>query len=315
VKLHIVLACANFWMAASMGVLVAYDKVAHVLPGFVLANVFAHAHLAAIGWATMMVVGVAYRMLPMTFPSRVPAARTVYVSAILLEAGVLGLFGSLLVRSEWALLFGSFIVAGLVTFGVHVTWMLRRPRAKPASAPRVNFGVLHSASAAVWLIAAMIAGLVLLVTPSSPRMLHVAAAYGVFGLIGFLAQMVVAMEVRLVPMVTWFWAYARSGYQVEPPSPHAMRDRTLQALVFAAWTVGVPVLAGGMYTESAPLVAAGAWSLFVGVALAAIDNAVVVVSGARAATTSTAPTAPPTRAARDSETAAEPLAARRSGSS
>ena len=48
----------NFWFAASMGVLIAYDKVAHFLPGLVLSNVFAHAHLAALGWATMMVVGV-----------------------------------------------------------------------------------------------------------------------------------------------------------------------------------------------------------------------------------------------------------------
>jgi hypothetical protein len=46
---------------------------------------------------------------------------------------------------------------------------------------------------------------------------------------GFLGQMVVAMEVRLVPIATWFWSYARSGYRVEPPSPHGMRDRSLQA--------------------------------------------------------------------------------------
>src|SRR5262249_35017172 len=51
VKLHIVFACVNFWIAASMGVLVAADKAWHFLPGYVLANVFAHAHLAAVGWA------------------------------------------------------------------------------------------------------------------------------------------------------------------------------------------------------------------------------------------------------------------------
>ena len=60
-KLHIVLACVNFWMAASMGLLLAFDKFVHFLPGFVLSNVFAHAHLAALGWATMMVMGIGYR--------------------------------------------------------------------------------------------------------------------------------------------------------------------------------------------------------------------------------------------------------------
>src|SRR5262252_1562390 len=95
VKLHIVLACVNFWIAASMGLLIAFDKVCHFLPGFVLANVFAHAHLAAIGWATMMVIGVGYRLLPMILPSKMPPGRSVYATAALLELGVLGLFTSL----------------------------------------------------------------------------------------------------------------------------------------------------------------------------------------------------------------------------
>src|SRR5262249_36242933 len=61
VKLHLAFACVNVALAASAGILLGFDKAYHFLPGFVLANVFAHAHLAAIGWATMMVVGVAYR--------------------------------------------------------------------------------------------------------------------------------------------------------------------------------------------------------------------------------------------------------------
>src|SRR5262245_29361389 len=44
VRLHLMLACVNFWIAASMGLLIAFDKIRHFLPGFVLANVFAHAH-------------------------------------------------------------------------------------------------------------------------------------------------------------------------------------------------------------------------------------------------------------------------------
>jgi len=142
---------------------------------------------------------------------------------------------------------------------------------------------LHAASAAVSLIVAAAIGLTLLVVPVSPRTLQLAAAYGVLGLIGFLAQMVIAMESRLLPMVTWFWAYEASRYKVPPPSPHGMRDRILQAIVFGAWTVGVPVLAMGMWAVSAQLVSVGAWALFVGVALATLDSALVVVPAVHAA--------------------------------
>ena len=277
VKLHIALACVNFWLAASMGLLIATDKVWHWLPGFVVSNVFAHAHLAAIGWVAMMITGVGYRMLPMTFPAKMPDERSMYASALLLEIGVLGLFVTLLLRSAIALLFGVLIVGGMIAFGSRVAWMLRHHVSKPVGAPRVDFGRLHAAGAAVSLAIASAIGLVLLAKPSTPETLRAAAAYGVFGLVGCLAQMVTAMETRLIPTAVWFWSYAASEYQVPPPSPHAMRERWLQAIVFAGWTIGVLGLASGMWIESAALVRIGGWALFAGVVLATLDNAFVVV--------------------------------------
>ena len=72
ISAHIVLAFLNILGAATLGVLIGFDKVYHFLPGFVLSNVIAHAHLAAIGWAAMMVVGIAYRLLPMILPAAMP---------------------------------------------------------------------------------------------------------------------------------------------------------------------------------------------------------------------------------------------------
>jgi len=97
----------------------------------------------------------------------------------------------------------------------------------------------------------------------------------VLGLVGFLAQMVVAMEVRLIPLAAWFWAVDREPL-TPPMSPHQMRDRTFQTIVFAAWSSAVPLLAAGMFAESARLVGAGAWILFAGVAVATLDTLFVV---------------------------------------
>lgn len=120
-------------------------------------------------------------------------------------------------------------------------------------------------------------GLTLLVLPPSPTSLHLAAAYGVVGLLGFLAQIVIGMEQRLLPLFTWFWAYARSDFKVPPRAPLAMGDQTLQGLGFAGWAAGVPLLAAGMFRASAPLVAAGAWSLFAAVLLATLDTVFVLL--------------------------------------
>src|SRR5262249_45869533 len=159
-----------------------------------IANVFAHAHLAALGWATMMVVGVGYRMLPMTFPSKMPPPRSLYASAVLLEIGVLSLFAALLFRSPLSALSGMVIVAGFVTVGTRVVWMRRHGVSKPVGAPHPDFGLLHAAGAVLSLGAAATIGVVLVFRPSSPLMLRAAAAYGIFGLVGFLCQMVTAME-------------------------------------------------------------------------------------------------------------------------
>ena len=277
IKLHLTFACVNILIAATAGVLLGFDKAYHFLPGFVLANVFAHAHLAAIGWATMMVVGVAYRLLPMVFPSKMPTGRSLYASAILIETGVLGLFVTLLLRSAWATVFGALIVAGLIVFLGHVVWMARRPAPRPAAAPRIDFAVLHAAFSGISLVIAAGLGMSLLILPSTPKTLQAAAAYGVFGLVGFLAQIVVGMEQRLLPLFTWFWAYARSDFKVPPTPPLAMGDRTLQALGFLGWLAGVPLLADGMFRASGPLVAAGAWSLFAAVLLATLDTVFVLL--------------------------------------
>jgi hypothetical protein len=55
-------------LAASLGVAVGFDKLRDLLPGTSLDHVLAHAHLAVLGWATMMVMAAGYRLLPMILP-------------------------------------------------------------------------------------------------------------------------------------------------------------------------------------------------------------------------------------------------------
>ena len=257
--LHIAFGCVNFVVAASIGILLGFDKVLHFLAGFVLSNVFAHAHLAALGWATMITIGVAYRLLPRIAPARIPAPRFVHANAIVLEAGVAGLFVSLLLQSRWTIFFGIVVAVALAATAGHLIWTLRAPAPTRAVAVTIDFAWLHAAGAGVSLFVAIALGVTLLVAPLSPFSLRAAAAYGVFGLVGFLAQMVVAIEARLVPL----------------------RDRMLQAVVFVGWSVGVPTLAAGLFLESATLVAGGAWALLASLAIATLDTMSVVAPAMR----------------------------------
>jgi hypothetical protein len=271
VSAHIMLAFLNVLGAATLGVLIGFDKVYHFLPGFVLANVFGHAHMAAIGWASMMVVGVAYRLLPMVLPAAMPSGPRLWISAALLQTGVWGLFITLLLRAPIAWIFALIIVSGFVAFLSQVVWMLRRPRPRPPLLPRPDPAVLHAGASFAWLVVASMLGIWLTLAAPSPAALRVATAYGVFGLVGFLAQIVVGMEGRLLPVFAWYWAYANTGFKGPVPSQHEMPWRSGQELVFVLWLCGVPAMAGGLAFDAVPFVSAAAWCLLVATILDSVN--------------------------------------------
>jgi hypothetical protein len=261
VTLHVLLAFFNMMSAAVVGVLIGFDKVYHFLPGFVLSNVFAHAHLAAIGWASMMVVGVSYRLLPMVIPAAMPTGPRLYISALLLQAGALGLFVSLLLRNAFVWVFAVVVLAGFAAFLAQVVWMLRRPRPRPPRLPASDPAVLHAGAAFVSLSIASILGMWLALAAPSSATLRIAMAYGVFGLVGFLAQMVVGMENRLLPIFAWYWAYANTDFKGPVASQHDMPWRAGQEITLVLWLFGVPGLAVGLAFDAVPFVSASAWCL------------------------------------------------------
>lgn len=277
VTLHIRLAAMNFLAAATAGLLLACDKVYHFLPGYVLSNVFAHAHLAAVGWAVMMVVGVGYRLLPMVLPAAPPTGRSMMLSAILLEAGVIVLFIGLVLRAKWTPFGGILIVSGLLAFFRHVVEMVRHPRPRPFGALRPDFAVWHAMAAGLWLVAAMTIGIVLLFAPMSEWTLRAALAYGVLGLVGFLSQMILGLERRILPMHAWYWAFADTDFEAAVTPPHAIGNQTVRMLIFYLWLWGVPALALGFFIERPLMVGAGAWALLTGVLLAAADATTIVM--------------------------------------
>ena len=273
VTAHVALAFANIAAASTLGVLIAFDRVDSFMPGYVLTNVFAHAHLAAVGWAAMMVVGVAYRLLPMVLPAAMPAGPTLWVTAILLQAGATGLFVSLLLRSRWSWAAALTIVAGFAVFLAHAIWMVRHPRPRPPAIRSPDPAVLHAAAAFGSLIVACGLGLWLAIAETTEQTLRIAMAYGVVGLVGFLGQMIVAMGGRLLPIFAWYWASVHAGGS-PVVSPHDMPWRPGQYIVFGLWLAGVPALALGLAMDVVPLVRAAAWGLL---AAAALDTAQAVL--------------------------------------
>lgn len=276
-RLPMALALVNVIAAAGLGVLAAVNRVAPILTVPHLDAVFAHAHVAALGWGTMMVVGAGYRILPMILPAAMPRGLWAYASAIVLECGVLGLAWSFFSGGRGLPFAALLAVAGIALFLSRVVWMLRNRRPAPTDLRRPDWSVAHAIQAMACLVAACGLGSYLALSERSETTLALALAYGVLGLVGFLSQIIVGVLGRVLPLFAWLWGFADRAYVEPPPSLHRAPIRSLQAVVFAFWTAGVPLLAAGLATDRTVPASWGAWLLLTAVVVG-VANAVVILA-------------------------------------
>jgi hypothetical protein len=137
--------------------------------------------------------------------------------------------------------------------------------------------VAHALQALAFLVAACGLGLYLAVSERSETTLALASAYGVLGLVGFLSQIIVGVEARVVPLFAWLWGFADRAYAEPPPSLHRAPARSLQGSAFVLWTAGVPLLALGLASDRMVAVSLGGGALCVAV-LASLANAIVMLT-------------------------------------
>lgn len=264
VRLHVRLAFFNIMAAGALGILIGIDRSRGFLGLSPVAATYAHAHVATLGWAVMMAVGLSYRLIPMMLPSAMPKGRMVAASAVLIEAGLILIVGSLFVDGPIVPAAGVLIVAGLVSFAVQLTRtaLCRLPR--PPARPRRDWSIWQVHAAFLWLLIAVTLGWTLSRegVAGSTRMAWV---YGTAGLLGYVAQMIAGMHGRLVPYYAWYRAMAALGDRPRT-SAHALPSPFAAGLVFFAWTAGVPGLAAGLALEHLLLIRAGALALLTGVA-------------------------------------------------
>jgi hypothetical protein len=264
VKAPVALAFVNVVLAAGLGVLLGLNKVSPFLPVHHLQAVYAHAHLAALGFATLIVMGAGYRLLPMMLPAAMIAGAGPLVTASLVEAGVLGLVASFFLEGRGRLPSALLAFAGIALFLGHVTTMLRHPRPAPPERPRPDLPRAQTLLALLCLAVGAVLGLLLVFAPGLDASSPATLAYGTVALVGFAAQMVVAVQQRLLPLAAWLWAYAGADYEAIPPSLHTSSGRVAPAVTFAGWALGTPLLVAGLAAEHLSALRAGAGLLLIG---------------------------------------------------
>jgi hypothetical protein len=267
IKLHVTLAFANMIAASLFGVVLGLNRMFGWFALSPMSAAFAHAHVAAIGWAVMMVIGLSYRLIPMIVPAAMPARASMAYSAVLLEAGIIVLAAGLLLRSPATVAGALLILAGFGAFIAHVREIVKRRLPPPAALPRPDWATWQTHVAFGWLLVAAIAGFVLTLPIPLAWTVTIGWIYGAAGLVGFLAQIVVGIQGRLLPLHGWYRMFVAEGMAPPQRSAHSLASHGLARWILLAWTCGVPLLAAGLAFALRPLVSAGSAVLLAGVVL------------------------------------------------
>jgi hypothetical protein len=258
VRLFLTLACANFVVAGGMGVLLGLNRMRPLLGGATIGVLYAHAHLAAVGWAMMLALGVGCRVLPMVIPARPPKGPRLVVTAFLIEAGLVVLVPSLILRSNWMRLGAVLVSAGLMSFVVEVVRMGRQrlPPNREIRLPLV--APLHVGFAMACLAGAVALGLALAWGNGGPDVLPVACAYGILGLLGFLGQLIAAVQGRMSPLFAWYWVSLRRGPAPPLQTPYTLPAWRGEPASAALWIAGIVALVVGAFRSWPQVFAIGA---------------------------------------------------------
>ncbi|HLI81003.1 MAG TPA: hypothetical protein VKV03_13540 [Candidatus Binataceae bacterium] len=246
------------FVAASIGFTLSLDKTYNFLGGDVLTNLASHVHFAAIGWVTLTICAVSYRMLPAFLLSthKLPRSARWQLWALAMATVALGV--TLLIGAPGSI-FWSFAIAGALLAYMVTIGRLMRTRRMP-----IDSTARHAIAGIVWLVLAIVCGLLLAVIgPQGVEGNRIAAAYGTMGLLGWISNFIIGMSYQLFP---GFVSRARASAGWPAVTIAELSIKSPRWLIFVAYNAGVAMLTAGFMLSSVALAQIGA----VGVALGGI---------------------------------------------
>jgi len=251
---HVVAALLYLLATTLLGSLMALNKLFPVLGADALRLIFAHAHLAGIGWVGMMILGVAYKLIPMFSLGELGDDRTPRWQFRLINLGLIGLVASLLVGSRLALPFALAVAAAIGLFLWKMAAVLHASRR-----PKLDWGLWHAVSAFIYLGVASLIGLWLASGwgAGGPWAMHVAFGYAVLALLGWMSLMIIGMTYKILPFLVWHHRYSDIVGLRPVPTATEFVGEELPGLGFWILHCGILTLVAGLVFQWAPVLQVG----------------------------------------------------------
>ncbi len=244
-----------FIVAGALGFLLGLDKTYNFLSGDVLTNLAGHVHFAALGWVTLTICAVSYRMVPAFLLPKVQLPRAAIWQLWTLAAAVVALGVVLLAGLDGVTALSVVVALSLIAYLVTMGRLVRSRRMP------LDFTMRHALAGIVWLASAIVLGVTLsAIGAQGAAGNRVAAAYGTLGLLGWISNFIIGMSYQLFP---GFVSRARSNLGWPAATIAELSIKPPRWLVFIAYNTGVAATAAGFLLGSAATAEAGAAAIAV----------------------------------------------------
>lgn len=211
-----------------------------------IAAMHAHAHLGALGVFLMLIVGVSYKLVPMFTLSEIQRPPRAAASVLLLNAGLLGSFVTILWRSPLKPPFAALAVAGLALYGFEMRAILRARKRHALDWGLKTFLAALSLLAPLALLALLLSWPALRLTALTAQLENL---YGFVALLGVVSLAIIGMLYKIIPFLVWYGTYSRLIGRARVPSLAGLYSPRIQiagALTYLAGlvTTGVAIVLG-----------------------------------------------------------------------
>jgi hypothetical protein len=232
------IAASLFWLSLTIlaGIYLAAAKCWNFSPFNPIAQMHAHAHVGGLGFFVMMIVAVSYKLVPMFALSEVQSARRARWSLALLNAGLAGVFISILISSPWKFMFALVVLGGLAIYGWEMAAILRARKRR-----NLDWGLKYFLTAVALLVPVSALGVVL-AWPHLPLTVLTAQFENVYGFLAFIGVVtfaILGMLYKVVPFLVWYASYSKAIGRSKVPSLADLYSPALQAAGYWLFILGI----------------------------------------------------------------------------
>jgi hypothetical protein len=227
-----------------------------------ISTMHAHAHLGGVGFFTMLIVGVSYKLIPMFTLSEVQSRGRAIGSVILLNVGLAGSFVTILRHSPLKPTFALVVAAALAIYGWELKAILRARKRRT-----LDWGIKYFLTAIMLLLPLSVLAVVLS-WPGLPQNTFTGQLenlYGFLGLIGVVTFAIMGMLYKIIPFLVWFGRYSRQIGRAKVPALADLYSARLQTLGYWAWLAGLAVTSGAIVLANETGISIGCGFLALGV--------------------------------------------------